>query len=143
MHTLVCSYRLHTRKNSRMATKTTPQIKVTDLVNIEQRFDGQKGSHFLLDVGLTDLRSNSTTFLRSQYLYMDKKGTSLCAPRGFTIDFRRTINVVVVAKGQSRWLRQFLANMERVYLNTNDKHLNIIIAKYGRDDTKLMEEYAR
>ena len=74
---------------------------------------------------------------------MDKNRTSPCYPRGYIIKTDVTVNVIVVAKRQTRWLRHFLANMEEIYVKTKDKHINVIIAKYGNDDEELMEEYQR
>lgn len=127
------SHSIHLEKQTR--------LKLSSLVNIEEKNDPSKGSRFLLETILTDPGSNS--YFHSDYLYMNKKGTSLCSPNGFTVDMYTTVNVVVVAKRQSRWLRHFLANMEKIYINTSDNHLNIIIAKYGMDDDNLMDEYKR
>lgn len=91
---------------------------------------------------LKDIHTNST-YYDSRYLYMDKNHTSLCLPRGFMINFNVTVNVIVVAKRQTKWLRHFLADMEKIYVKTKDKNINVIIAKYGHDDEELMEEYKR
>ena len=85
----------------------------------------------------------NSTYYDFRYLYMDKNRTALCLPRGFKINFNVTVNVIVVAKRQTKWLRHFLANMEKIYVKTKDKNINVIIAKYGHDDEELMEEYKR
>jgi hypothetical protein len=111
-------------------------------VNIQERFDIKNDSLLLVDAILKDPRTNST-YRDSRYLYMDKNRSSLCLPRSYIVNWDVTVNVIVVAKRQTRWLRHFLANMEKIYVQTKDKHINVIIAKYGNDDEELMEEYQR
>lgn len=104
--------------------------------------DTENGSLILVDSVLKDSRTNSTYF-DSEYLYMDRNHSSLCLPQGYRIKWDATINVIVVAKRQTRWLRHFLHNMEDIYLKTKDKRINVIVAKYGSDSKELTEEYQR
>lgn len=85
----------------------------------------------------------NTTYHDSQYFYLDRTRSTICHPPGYIVSRDVTVHVIVVAKRQTRWLRHFLANMERIYVKTNDKYINVIIAKYGHDDEELMEEYER
>ena len=74
---------------------------------------------------------------------MNRQRTSLCVPKGFAVDMTTTVYVVIVVKNQTRWLRHFLDNMEKIYDHTNEKALKIIIAYYGREELKLMKEYRK
>lgn len=130
------------KKGNDISLQADTGLKVSSLVSVLEKKDPLKGTRFLLDVVLADVRSN-LTFFQSEYLYMHKDSESLCSPRGFVIDFYVTVYVLVVAKRQPRWLRYFLANMERIFINTDDQHLKIIIAKYGKDDGDLKDEYRR
>ena len=120
----------------------TSDTKIHQLVRISEKLDKRNGSLLLLDLIVKYTKTNST-YYHSQYLYMEKKDSSLCLPRGYVIKWDATVNIVVVAKRQTKWLRHFLANMEKIYLNTKDKHINVIIAKYGNEDAELMEEFKR
>ncbi len=111
-------------------------------MRIEEKFDTRNGSLLFVEAILKDPRSNST-YSDARYLYMDKNRLSFCHPRGYIINRDVTVNVIVVAKRQTRWLRHFLANIEKIYVKTKDKNINVIIAKYGNDDDELMEEYQR
>lgn len=117
-------------------------VKIHHLVRIHEKKDTRNGSLIMVNAILKDIHTNST-YYDSRYLYMDKNHTSLCLPRGFMINFNVTVNVIVVAKRQTKWLRHFLADMEKIYVKTKDKNINVIIAKYGHDDEELMEEYKR
>jgi hypothetical protein len=111
-------------------------------VKIKEKFDTKNGSLFLVEAILKDQNTN-LSYYDSQYFYMDRSRTSLCHPRGYLIKTHVTVNVIVVAKRQTRWLRHFLSNMEEIYVKTKDRHINVIIAKYGNSNEELMEEYQR
>ena len=117
-------------------------VKLHHLVRIQEKIDTRNGSLLLVTTILKGTDTNST-YYDSRYLYMDKKHTSICLPPGFNMNFNVSVNVIVVAKRQTKWLRHFLANMEKIYVKTKDKNINVIIAKYGHDDEELMEEYKR
>ena len=117
-------------------------VKIHHLVRIQEKIDTRNGSLIMVNAILKGTHTNST-YYDFRYLYMDKNRTALCLPRGFKINFNVTVNVIVVAKQQTKWLRHFLANMEKIYVKTKDKNINVIIAKYGHDDEELMEEYKR
>ncbi|XP_028393943.1 uncharacterized protein LOC114518197 [Dendronephthya gigantea] len=136
----VLTYYSEALRDSNIRTKG--DLKMHRLVSIKEKRDRRNGSLILMDAIIKGPGTNST-YYDSQYFYLDKSLSTICQPPGYIVGRDVTVNIIVVAKRQTRWLRHFLVNMERIYVKTNDKHINVIIAKYGHDDEELMEEYKR
>ena len=81
-------------------------VKVHHLVRIQEKIDTRNGSLIMVNAILKGTHTNST-YYDFRYLYMDKNRTALCLPRGFKINFNVTVNVIVVAKRQTKWVTTF------------------------------------
>ena len=63
----------------------------------------------------------------------------LCYPKNFQWNATVPVYLVVTAKNLGRWLHHFIKSVERIFTETNDTNLHVIIYDYNSSDINLEE----
>jgi len=79
----------------------------------------------------------------SDFVYKFHNSSNLCKPSGITWQRKVTVNVVLTVKNQGAWAQYFINEMSRIYDETGDDHVNIIVVDYGSRDIDIEEVFKR
>ncbi|XP_068170301.1 beta-1,4-N-acetylgalactosaminyltransferase 3 [Antennarius striatus] len=119
------------------------QFKLVRVINIVKRVDSMRGSRYLLELEVKD--GSGQLFLLSHYVYhlldhnrqdfrLSEPRMVLCNPVDFHWKPDVTVHVVVPVKNQARWVQQLINDMERMFRDTQDANMNLIIADFSSTD---------
>ncbi|XP_068595176.1 beta-1,4-N-acetylgalactosaminyltransferase 3-like [Brachionichthys hirsutus] len=110
------------------------QLTLMRVINVVKRVDKDHGSRLLLELEVKD--GDDQLFRLSHYVYhlTDRSGPQLCNPVDFHWNPGVTVHVLVPVKNQARWVQQLIDDMERVFKDTQDVNLNLIIADFSSTD---------
>ena len=53
------------------------------------------------------------------------------------------MNVILTVKNQGTWAQYFINEMARIYDETRDDHMNVIVVDYGSRDIDIEEAFKR
>eukprot|EP00112_Aurelia_sp_Birch-Aquarium-sp1_P010151 Seg2181.2 transcript_id=Seg2181.2/GoldUCD/mRNA.D3Y31 product="N-acetyl-beta-glucosaminyl-glycoprotein 4-beta-N-acetylgalactosaminyltransferase 1" protein_id=Seg2181.2/GoldUCD/D3Y31 len=107
------------------------------IVNVEENHDVIKGNRYLIELDLKIKGRGEKSFRLSKYIYQKLGSVNLCEPEGFQWNPHTTVHVIVPVKDQGRWVQHFIDNMEKIYLETLDPHLNVIIVDFNSTDIDI------
>ncbi|XP_060758924.1 beta-1,4-N-acetylgalactosaminyltransferase 3 [Neoarius graeffei] len=127
-------------------TKTTSDLVIKHVLNVEKKSDDAVGVRYLLELELEDRQGKN--FLLSKYVYTtedknkqkNQEVPTLCSPKGFAWRPEATVHVILAVKNQGRWVIHFIKEMEKVYKATGDKNFNIILIDYNSTDVDVEKE---
>jgi len=107
------------------------------IVNVEENHDVIKGDRYLIELDLKVKGQGERSVRLSKYVYQKVGATNLCEPVGFQWNPHTTVHVIVPVKNQGRWVQHFIDNMEQIYLETLDSHVNVIIVDFNSTDIDI------
>lgn len=108
------------------------------IVNVEENHDVVKGDRYLIEIEL-EIKGEALSRRLSKYIYRDLHSDEIFEPRNFVWDPQATVHVIVPVKNQGRWVQHFINNMEKIYLETQDNKLNVIIVDFNSTDIDIEE----
>ncbi|KJE97765.1 beta-1,4-N-acetyl-galactosaminyl transferase 3 [Capsaspora owczarzaki ATCC 30864] len=104
------------------------------IVNVVRKFDHGRGvTRFLIEVDVTRKSSPGKPERISEYV-LRPAGGALCYPRQFAWNKEATVHIVIPVKNQVAWMAHLIENMEELWDETGDNHLNLVIVDYSSTD---------
>eukprot|EP00795_Rhopilema_esculentum_P013058 gene13058-3834_t len=107
------------------------------IINVEENHDVINGDRYLIELDLKVKGQEEKSVRLSRYVYQQLGNTNLCQPEGFQWNRHTTVHVIVPVKNQGRWVQHFIDNMEKIYLETLDQHLSVIIVDFNSTDIDI------
>lgn len=116
-----------------LRTATSSKYSLKEIVSVEENHDVLKGDRYLIDVELNVQGKNSSVRL-SQYVYQRLGSTEFCLPQRFFLNQHATVHIIIPVKNQGKWVQHFISNMEELYSERKDPHINVIIVDFSSTD---------
>ena len=104
---------------------------------MERKNGDKRGRRYLLNLELKDKLGNKVHL--SEYVLQRRNVSGLCYPEGFQWKRDVPVNFVVTAKNQDVWIRAFIDNMVKIYQETGDSNIRVVILDYEGGDIHLKE----
>lgn len=111
-------------------------------MNIEKNSDALRGNRYLFELVFRDRARNNIVRI-SDFVYKFHNSSNFCKPSGITWQKNVTVNVILTVKNQGTWAQYFINEMSRIYDETRDGHVNIIVVDYGSEDIDIEEAFKR
>ena len=131
------------------------------LLSVEHNPDIVNGDRYLVELELqynacnrnkTDTNnsdsSNNNNSLRnkmvrfSEYVYQPRGLSSICYPTQFTWNKQADVNYIITFAGRNCWIMHFIDTMSRIYNDTKDPHMNVIIVDFSSpQNTGIIMDY--
>lgn len=111
-------------------------------MNIEKNRDKLRGNRYLFELVFRERARNNIVRI-SDFVYKFHNSSNFCKPNGFTWQRNVTVNVILTVKNQGTWAQYFINEMSRIYDETRDDHINIIVVDYGSQDIDIEEAFKR
>ncbi|XP_046847388.1 beta-1,4-N-acetylgalactosaminyltransferase 3-like isoform X2 [Xenia sp. Carnegie-2017] len=130
------------------------QYKLKKILNIEKKPDWHEsnpvfyqgtlknGDRFFLELLLWDEKSGDERVL-SEYIYQPTKNSSLCYPEGMQWNKKAPVYLLISARKQASWLWYFIHNVGRIYKETKDENLHVVVYDYDSTDINIEKEFMR
>ena len=112
------------------------------VVNIEKNSDALRGNRYLFELVFRERARNDIVRI-SDFVYKFHNSSNFCKPSGITWEKKVTVNVVLTVKNQGTWAQYFINEMSRIFDETGDDHVNIIVVDYGSRDIDIEEAFKR
>lgn len=111
---------------------------VRKIENVEKKTDEvKKIDRVLIELQIQDKETNDT-FHHSEYVLVDNK-KRLCKPDRFQWNKTAIVYFVVTAANQVNWVLHFIRNMKRIYQETQDRNIGVVIAVYETKEKHLRQ----
>ena len=107
------------------------------VLNVELNEDVEKGRRFLVELQLFDTVSEKSMRF-SEYVYQPIVYNELCYPKDFKWNKTAVVNVILTVGNQGRWAKHFINTMSRIYDDTKDERLNIIMVDFDSKDIDIV-----
>lgn len=105
---------------------------------IEKKSDEGRNIHrFMIELQLLDKETNNTFYL-SEYVLVDRN-RRICSPSNYQWNKTATVYFVVTAANQTNWLIHFIRNTRRIYQETHDTNIGVVIAVYETMEKDLRQ----
>lgn len=111
-------------------------------MNIEKNSDALRGNRYLFELVFRERARNDIVRI-SDFVYKFHNSSNFCKPSGITWQRNVTVNVVLTVKNQGTWAQYFINEMSRIYDETDDDRVNIIVVDYGSQDIDIEEAFKR
>lgn len=111
------------------------------LLSVEQNKDEVKGSRYLVELELRVQEKNSEQLVRfSEYVFQPAQNKKeICYPKHFSWNKTAEVHYILTSAGQSRWVVHFINTMSRIYDETKDPNMNVIIVDFDTSDVDLVK----
>jgi len=106
------------------------------ILNVEENHDALHGDRYLIELDLKE-QEKGKIYRLSRYIYRDIKTDKLHEPQGFQWNPKTRVHIIVPVKDQGRWVQYLINNMEKIYLETQDVNLNLIIVDFNSSDIDI------
>ena len=107
------------------------------ILNVEENHDEKRGDRYLVELELEEITSGKSARF-SEYVYKQRGVDTLCTPEGMTWNKSAVINILLTTgNNQGRWILHFLENMARIYSETKDSKVNVIIVDFDSKDLDI------
>ena len=111
-------------------------------MNIERNSDTLRGNRYLFELVFRERARNNIVRI-SDFAYKFHNSSHFCKPNGITWQRNVTVNVILTVKNQGTWAQYFINEMSRIYDETRDDHVNVIVVDYGSGDIDIEEAFKR
>ena len=124
------------------------KYELKEVLNVEKKIDWRKdnqvfykggsryGNRFFLELLLLDNTMNKQVIL-SEYIYQHEKDRTLCYPEGMQWNKTASVYLLISVRKQAAWMWHFIKNMERIYQETADENLHVIVYDYDSTDIDI------
>ncbi|XP_065667303.1 beta-1,4-N-acetylgalactosaminyltransferase 3 [Hydra vulgaris] len=114
------------------------KYSLSAILNVEENNDIGKGSRFLVELELKN--NNLSKKVRfSQYVYLFNNFNKLCYPENFQWNKTADVNVILTLGNQGRWAKHFINTMAKIFEDTKDINLNVIIVDFNSQDIDMIQ----
>lgn len=122
------------------------------ILNVERKPDWHKtnqvfykgtlkhGDRYFLELLLSENMRNADVIL-SEYVYQHEKTKTLCYPEGMQWNKSASVYFLISVRKQAVWVQHFIKNVERIYQNTLDENLHVIVYDYNSSDINIQAEF--
>ncbi|KJE93378.1 hypothetical protein CAOG_008760 [Capsaspora owczarzaki ATCC 30864] len=118
--------------NARRPNDTLVLKRVVNIVNKRDRARGALRT--LLEIDVAPLHSPDKVQRLSQYVYRPSAAEELCYPSGMVWNATATIHLVIPVKNQVAWVAHLIENLEALWIETRDEHVNLVLVDFDSTD---------
>ncbi|KAI6650420.1 N-acetyl-beta-glucosaminyl-glycoprotein 4-beta-N-acetylgalactosaminyltransferase 1-like isoform X3 [Oopsacas minuta] len=104
------------------------------LLILEKNIDEVRENHYLLEAKVKLISSPNISHYISQRFSIENG--SLCLPAS-SPNSTAFVHIVIIVKDQSRWIRYFFQNINKIYKQTNDQQFGVIIVDFNSVDMNM------
>ena len=121
-------------------------VRLSRFINMERLVDPTNGDLYLIEVLVNVDGLSDRELLISEYVVLGHTSLPqdiLCRPTAMKMHRNTFIHFLVTHRNLPHMLREFVQNMERIYVETRDEDFGIIIVNYESpniDATTLMRQ---
>ena len=110
---------------------------------VEKKEDSGKGVRYFLELVVKDLTDGKSYILAEYVFQPNGRNILLCYPKG--LQWNRTADVypILTAKNLGRWVHHFIKNVEKIFQETKDEHLHVVIYDFDSPDINLKQAFER
>ena len=108
-------------------------VRLSRFINMERLVDPTNGDLYLIEVLVNVDGLSDRELLISEYVVLGHKSLPqdiLCRPTAMKIHRNTFIHFLVTHRNLPQMLREFVQNMERIYVETGDEDFGVIIVNY-------------
>ena len=114
-------------------TFTYPNVQLSRIINIEKLADLINGDLYLIEVLVTIDESSERELLISEYVVLGHNSLPrmiLCQPTALKMYRETFVHFLVTHRNFANMLREFILNMERIYIETGDENFGVILVNF-------------
>ncbi|RDD45505.1 N-acetyl-beta-glucosaminyl-glycoprotein 4-beta-N-acetylgalactosaminyltransferase 1 [Trichoplax sp. H2] len=138
-----CSPQLNKAKALAIVNRASNRTyKLIKIIEVEEKINDGQGKRYYIELLLK--RYDSHLLWRvSDYLYLSNQNSQLCKLIDMEWHQRIHVYVVIIVQQQGQWIKYFLNQVSRYYIQSHDEYFSIIIVDFGSTDINIRDELDR
>ena len=113
------------------------QYNLVSIKRVEKKIDLKKGLRYFLELVVSDAITGKN-FILAEYAFQPKgENVQLFYPEGLQWNRTADVYLILTAKNLGRWVHHFIKNVEKIFKETRDEHLHVIIYDFASPDINL------
>ena len=94
---------------------------------VEKKEDSRKGVRYFLELVVKDLTDGKNYILAEYVFQPNGRNILLCYRKGLRWNRTADVYLIVTAKNLGRWVHHLIKNVEKIFQETKDEHLPLVI----------------
>ncbi|XP_068717100.1 uncharacterized protein [Montipora capricornis] len=113
------------------------RYNLVSIKRVEKKIDLKKGLRYFLELVVSDTITGKN-FILAEYAFQPKgENVQLFYPEGLQWNRTADVYLILTAKNLGRWVHHFIKNVEKIFKETRDEHLHVIIYDFDSPDINL------
>ena len=110
---------------------------------VEKKEDSGKGVRYFLELVVKDLTDGKSYILAEYVFQPNGRNILMCYPKGLQWNRTADVYLILMAKNLGRWVHHFIKNVEKIFRETKDEHLHVVIYDFDSPDINLKQAFER
>ena len=110
---------------------------------VEKKEDSGKGVRYFLELVVKDLTDGKSYILAEYVFQPNGRNILMCYPKGLQWNRTADVYLILTAKNLGRWVHHFIKNVEKIFRETKDEHLHVVIYDFDSPDINLKQAFER
>ena len=109
----------------------------------KKKEDSGKGVRYFLELVVKDLTDGKSYILAEYVFQPNGKNILLCYPKGLQWNRTADVYLILTAKNLGRWVHHFIKNVEKIFQESKDEHLHVVIHDFDGPDINSKQAFER
>ena len=119
------------------------KYELESIKHVEKKEDPGKGGRYFLELVVKDLTDGKRYILAEYVFQPNGRNIPLCYPEGLVWNRTADVYLILTAKNLGRWVHHFIKNVEKIFQETKDEHLHVVIYDFDSPDINLKQAFER
>ena len=119
------------------------KYELESIKHVEKKEDPGKGGRYFLELVVKDLTDGKRYILAEYVFQANGRNIPLCYPEGLQWNRTADVYLILTAKNLGRWIHHFIKNVEKIFQETKDEHLHVVIYDFDSPDINLKQAFER
>ena len=109
----------------------------------KKKEDSGKGVGYFLELVVKDL-TDGKSYIVAEYVFQPNgRNILLCYPKGLQWNRTADVYLILTAKNLGRWVHHFIKNVEKIFQESKDEHLHVVIHDFDSPDINSKQAFER